>query len=69
MANSNTPHSKRARALAATENKAEKRRQGLLKSYSVEGKTDFILAQKEALADIPGKSYAEKIQFLLGNQK
>lgn len=69
MANAMTKHSRDLRSRTAAERNSLLRKEGKMSQYVVSGTGEFIQAQKEALADVPGKSYAEKIQFLLENHK
>lgn len=69
MANAQTKHSRDLRSRTAAERNALLRKEGKMSQYTVSGAGEFIQAQKEALADVPGKSYTEKIQFLLENKK
>lgn len=68
MANSTTKHSRELRARTAAKRNALLRKEGRMAQYVVSGTGDFIQSQKEALSAVPGKSYAEKIAYLLEHQ-
>lgn len=69
MANAMTDHSRALRSRTAAERNSLLRKEGKMSQYTVSGAGEFIQAQKEALADVPGKSYAEKIAYLLEKKK
>lgn len=69
MANAMTKHSRELRSRTAAKRNALLRKEGKMAQYVVSGAGEFIQEQKEALSSVPGKSYAEKIQFLLENKK
>ncbi|MGV7078514.1 hypothetical protein ACWA5Z_06870 [Testudinibacter sp. P80/BLE/0925] len=65
MANSNTEHSRALRSAAAKKSTKEARISGRSAFYQVSGQATLITAQKAYLQQIPGNSYADKIQFLI----